>query len=386
MMMFSLALLDEVPFKDVYIHALVRDAKGQKMSKSKGNVMDPIDLIEKYGTDAVRFTLCAMAAQGRDIRLSDERLQGYRNFATKLWNATRYCEMNECTSAEEGFDPAKANYALNKWIINEVKDTAEQIDSMLEAYRFNEAANAIYGFVWGTFCDWYLEISKPVLQGGGEQADEVRKTTGWVLKQILTLLNPFMPYITEEIYATFFKKSEKDRLITTEWPSYPKNYADDAAKEELGWLQDIIGEIRSLRGDMNVPAGAQISVLLKDANKTTQERISVYNEVMCKMARLEKVELTDSIPAGAVQSIVGEATIILPIADIIDLDAERARLSKVIGKLDDDIKKIDKKLDNKKFVENAPEEVIAEQKSRKEEALTKREKLSNALKQLESAA
>ena len=389
MMMFSLYLMGDVPFKDVYIHALVRDAKGQKMSKSNGNVMDPIDLIEKYGTDAVRFTLCAMAAQGRDIRLSDERLQGYRHFATKLWNATRYCEMNDCLSAEaldEDFDPAGVTYAPNKWIVHEVKRVAEEIECTLDAYRFNESANVIYSFVWGMFCDWYLEISKPVLLADGEQADEIRKTTGWVLKQILSMLNPFMPFITEEIYSKFYKKGKEDRLITGAWPIYSDDYSDEAAKEELGWLQDVIGEIRSLRADMNVPAGAHIAVLVKDANKTTQERISVYSEVMCKMARLEKVTLSDDIPSGAVQTIIGEATVILPIADIIDLTAERARLSKVIGKLDADIKKIDIKLDNEKFVQNAPEEVIEKQRSRKEDALTKREKLASALKQLESAA
>ncbi len=386
MMMFSLYLMGEVPFKDVYIHALVRDAKGQKMSKSKGNVMDPIDLIEKYGTDAVRFTLCAMAAQGRDLRLSDDRLQGYRNFATKLWNATRYCEMNDCLVPSQDFDPSGVFYAPNKWLVHEVRSVAEEINHTLDTYRFNESANAIYGFVWGTFCDWYLEISKPVLLAGGQQAEEVRKTTGWALKQILTLLNPFMPYITEELYASFFKQNADDRLITTQWPSYPESYADDAAKEELGWLQDIIGEIRSVRADMNVPAGAEISVLVKDANDTTKKRIALYSEVICKMARLESINLTDVIPSGAVQTIIGEATIILPIADIIDLGAERSRLAKVIGKLDLDIKKIDAKLGNEQFVQNAPEEVIAEQKSRKEEALGKREKLAGALKQLESAA
>ncbi len=388
MMMFSLYLMKEVPFKDVYIHALVRDSKGKKMSKSKGNVMDPIDLIEKYGTDAVRFTLCAMAAQGRDLRLSDERLNGYRNFTTKLWNATRYCEMNDCLSAEaldESFDPTAVTYAPNKWIVHEVKRVAEEIEHTLDTYRFNESANVIYGFIWGTFCDWYLEISKPVLVANGEHADEIRKTTGWALKQILTLLNPIMPFITEEIYAQFFKKGDDDRLITGTWPSLSDDYSDEAAKEELGWLQDLIGEIRSVRADMNVPAGAQIAVLVKDANESTQKRIALYNEVLCKMARLESVELTKSIPAGAVQTIIGEATIILPIADIIDLDVERARLAKVIGKLDLDIKKIDAKLGNDKFVQNAPQEVIEEQHSRKEIALGKRDKLAGALKQLESA-
>lgn len=385
MMMFSLFLMKDVPFKEVYVHALVRDGKGQKMSKSKGNVMDPLDLIEKYGTDAVRFTLCAMAAQGRDLRLADERLQGYRNFATKLWNASRYCEMNECLSSDE-FDPATATYAPNQWIIHEVKAIKEEIEKTLEGYRFNESANAIYGFVWGGFCDWYLEISKPVLLAGGPQADEVRKTTNWALEQILKLLNPFMPYITEELYAALYKKGADDRLITSQWPEYTDSLDNEAAKGEVVWLQSVISEIRSVRADMNVPAKAEIAMLVKDAGEQMQTRIDMYKEVICKMARLSGIEFAQEAPAGAVQTIVDEATLVLPIADIIDLTAERARLAKVIGKLDVDIKKIDKKLGNEQFVQNAPDEVIAEQKSRKEIALSKREKLAGALKQLESAA
>ena len=383
MMMFSLYLMKDVPFKDVYIHALVRDAKGQKMSKSKGNVMDPIDLIEKYGTDAVRFTLCAMAAQGRDIRLADDRLQGYRNFATKLWNASRYCEMNECLS-HEGFDPANARYAPNQWIIGEVKSAVEEINQCLDSYRFNEAANAVYQFVWGTFCDWYLEITKPLLQDDNEAADEVRKTTSWTLNQILLMLNPFMPYITEELYAGFFKKDQEDRLITASWPELDESYANADALAEMTWLKDSIGEIRSVRADMNVPAGAEIELLIKDANDTTKARVEAHKQVITKMARLSDIKFIDDIPAGAVQTIVEEATFVLPIADIIDLDEERKRLTKVIDKLDKDIGKIDAKLGNEKFVQNAPEEVIEEQKERKAEALAKRDKLSKALKQLMS--
>lgn len=383
MMMFSLFFMKDVPFKDVYIHALVRDSKGQKMSKSKGNVMDPIELIEKYGTDAVRFTLCAMAAQGRDIRLADERLQGYRNFATKLWNASRYCEMNQCLNNETNFNPEEATYAANQWIIHEITSVKAELEQTIEGYRFNEAANTIYQFVWGTFCDWYLEISKPVLQQGGDVADEVRQTTNWILRQILALLNPFMPYITEELYQTFYRANEDDRLITSQWPEYSKALSFDTAKDEIDWLKAMIGEIRSVRADMNVPAKAEIQLQIKDANDVTKKRITNYSDVLCKMARLSNIQLTDSIPKGAVQTIIGEATLILPIADIIDLNAERDRLNKVINKLDQDIQKIDAKLNNQKFVQNAPEEVIEEQKSRKNIATEKRNKLSNALKQIQ---
>ncbi|MGH1455317.1 MAG: valine--tRNA ligase [Alphaproteobacteria bacterium] len=385
MMMFSLFFMDDVPFKDIYIHALVRDAKGQKMSKSKGNVMDPLDLIDKYGTDALRFTLVAMAAQGRDIRLAEERLEGYRNFATKLWNAARYCEMNDALS-HDGFDPEAVAYAPNQWVIHELVNAKSDIEKNIEGYRFNEAANSVYQFVWGTFCDWYLEISKPVLQDGGAAADEVRKTTSWVLEQILTILNPFMPYITEELYASISTRAEGERLITSAWPQYPDSLRDECAAKKMEWLQNIVTEIRSVRSDMNVPAGAKIDLLVKGACEMSVKGFADFDDVLCRMARLNKISHVNDIPKGAIQTVVGDLILILPIADIIDLDAERERLNKAIGKLDDDIKKVDAKLGNEKFVANAPEEVIAEQKSRKEVALVKREKLEAALKQLSGAA
>ncbi len=385
MMMFSLFFMDDVPFKDVYIHALVRDARGQKMSKSKGNVMDPLELIEKYGTDAVRFTLCAMAAQGRDIRLADERLQGYRNFITKIWNAAKYCEMNDCLSHKD-FDPASAKSAPNQWLIHEINIVKNEIERSLDNYRFNEAANAAYQFVWGTFCDWYLEISKPLLQDEADKIDtiEVRKTTSWALKQILTLLNPFIPYVTEEIYANFYKKDENDRLITAKWPKYENSLVYSDAKETMEWLKSVVGEIRSLRADMNVPAGAKIELLVKGASERTKKSFKEYEEVIKRMARLSSISHVDTPPKGALQTIVGESCLILPIADIIDLEAEKARLNKVIRKIDDEIKKIEAKLGNDKFVNNAPEEVVTQQKSRKAEALDKRNKLYSALEQLSS--
>ena len=385
MMMMGLYFMNEVPFRDVYIHALVRDAKGQKMSKSKGNVMDPLDLIDKFGADALRFTLTAMAAQGRDIKLSEERLEGYRNFATKLWNAARYCEMNNCLP-DGKFDPASATLTLNKWIIGETAAAKEAIDKALAEYRFNEAANAIYGFVWGTFCDWYLEFTKPLLQGGGEEAGEIRKTTGWVLDQILVMLNPFMPFITEELYAAIAKREKGERLLTSSWPEYDEKLKDDAAKDKIEWLKGMIGEIRSVRSDMNVPAGAKIRLLVKDACDKTKEGLQAYETILKQMARLSDIEIIDGeAPKGAVQTIVDQTTLILPIADIIDLDAERARLKKQLEKLESDISKIDQQLGNEKFVENAPEEIIEEKKALKEQASLRHEKLSQALRQLEAA-
>ncbi len=384
MMMMGIHFMDEVPFKTVYMHALVRDEKGQKMSKSKGNVMDPLDLTAKYGADALRFTLIAMAAQGRDIKLAESRLEGYRNFATKLWNAARYCEMNDALS-HEGFDPANLTFAPNQWVIHEVVKAKSEIESAIDNYRFNEAANAVYGFVWGTFCDWYLEFSKPILQEGGTAADEVRQTTAWALEQILKLLNPFMPYITEELYASISKREENERLLTSAWPEYEESLLNDNAAEKMKWLQSLITEIRSVRSDMNVPAGAKIKLLVKDSSKSEQKDFKAYEDVLCRMARLESVEHVVEAPKGSIQTVLGQTTLILPIADIIDLDAERARLDKAIGKIDDDIAKIDAKLGNKKFVQNAPEEIIAEQKERKELAQTKREKLQKAQDQLNEA-
>lgn len=384
MMMMGLHFMNEVPFRKVYIHALVRDAKGQKMSKSKGNVIDPLELTDKFGADALRFTLTAMAAQGRDIRLSEDRVEGYRNFATKLWNSARYCQMNNCLP-DPSFDPATATYMPNKWIINEVVNTADSIAKAVENYKFNEAAGAIYQFVWGSFCDWYLEFTKPILSEEKELAAEVRQTTGWVLDQILLLLNPFMPFVTEELYVAIAKRGAGDNLISAAWPEYPDTLRQPEAMAELGWLTRFISEIRSVRADMNVPAAAKIRLLVKDGSAMTQARLKAYDEILCRMARLEKVELADTAPKGSIQTVVDEATLILPIADIIDLDQERARLQKEIQRLEGDIKKIQQKLENEQFIANAPEEVVEEQRSRKQHAENIISKLSQALKQLEAA-
>lgn len=372
----------QVPFKKVYMHALVRDAKGQKMSKSRGNVMDPLELIDKFGADALRFTLTAMAAQGRDIKLSEDRVEGYRNFATKLWNASRYCEMNEC-KAPADFDPAAVEYTPNQWIVGEVIKAQAAIDKAMDEYRFNEAANAIYQFTWGTFCDWYLEFTKPVLQGESEHAEETKQTTGWVLEQILVLLNPYMPYITEELHESLVGKAEM--LIAGKWPDYSDIKSDEDAARKIDWLIRIISEIRSVRADMNVPAGAKVQLLVKDACEDTKEGFEAYDEILKRIARLEGIEMTDEAPKGSIQTVVDNTTLILPIADIIDLDAERERLKKQIAKLEDNIKKLSQKLDNKAFIENAPQEVVEEQRTRIAEDQSIVEKLSSALKQLEAA-
>ncbi len=378
MMMMGIHFMGEVPFKDVYIHALVRDSKGQKMSKSKGNVMDPLELTEQFGSDALRFTLTAMAAQGRDIQLSDDRIKGYRNFCTKIWNAARYAEMNGCTLNKD-FDPTSVQYTGNKWIISALKDAAEDLAKNIKSYRFNEAANTIYHFTWKTFCDWYLEFTKPLLQGDSpsKPTQELKETTAWVLDHILPLLNPIMPFITEEISGK--------TLTAASWPEYSDELSNEDAGKEMDWLIRVISEIRSVRADMNVPAGAKIDLLIKGANDTTKRNIERHTEIIQRMARIETIEHTSDTPKGAIQMVLDEATLMLPIADIIDLDQERERLTKEIGKLEADIKKIEAKLGNDKFVSNAPEDIIAEQHSRKEIAQSARDKLAVALKQLEVA-
>ena len=334
---------------------------------------------------ALRFTLTAMAAQGRDIKLAEERVDGYKKFATKLWNASRYCEMNNCKASDD-FNPATVTYTPNTWIIAALADCQASIDKAIESYRFNEAANAIYQFVWGTFCDWYLEFTKPLLQDGedNETSAEIRSTTGWVLDQIYVLLNPFMPFITEEL-SDAMTPNKGGLLLQAAWPDYSSLPAAGDASDKMEWLINVITEIRSVRADMNVPASAKIRLLVKDACEVSRGGLCDYDEIIKRMARIESIELTDKAPKGSIQTLVGSTTLILPIADIIDLDAERARLQKQISKLDDDIKKINAKLGNEKFVANAPEEIIEEQKSRLEEAETARAKFSAALEQLDAA-
>lgn len=385
MMMMGMHFMGDVPFKKVYIHALVRDKNGQKMSKSKGNVMDPLDLIEDYGADAVRFTLTAMAAQGRDVRLSTDRIAGYRNFATKLWNATRYCEMNDCLPQAD-FDPASVQNPVNKWIIHSITQCQEDIDKALEGYRFNDAANAAYQFVWGTFCDWYLEFTKPLLAGDDQALmDEVKGTTGWVLDQILILLNPFMPYITEELYGAIAKREEGQWLLNHAWPSYGDDLKSADAVHHINWVIKIISEIRSVRADMNVPAKAKVDLQVKDACDDTREGFDVYGDIIKTMARLSDIAFVQEAPKGAIQTLVDQTTLILPIADLIDLDQERDRLKKEISKLEDNIKKISQQLENQNFVANAPAEVIEEKKEIVEQDSSKKEKLNKALEQLQAA-
>ncbi|MDE1146430.1 MAG: valine--tRNA ligase [Azospirillaceae bacterium] len=385
MMMMGIHFMGDVPFRTIYIHALVRDEKGQKMSKSKGNVIDPLDLIDQYGCDALRFTLTAMAAQGRDIKLATSRVEGYRNFATKLWNAARYAQMNQVAPVA-GFAPTNLTQTVNRWIVGAVADCATQVTEALEGYRFNDAANGLYHFAWGSFCDWYLEFTKPILQGEDEAAKaETRAVTAWVLDQILHLLHPIMPFLTEELWEQLGDRQADagDGLITAVWPQYPAAYKDAGAQAEMDWVVRFISTIRTIRSEMNVPPSAQLPLLVKDAGDVTAARLTTHRDLILKLARLSDITTTAEAPAsGAVQAVVDDATLVLPLADFIDLDKEKARLAKEIQKLVGEIAKVDGKLGNPNFVDKAPPEVIEEQRERRAEAEGTRAKLAEALARL----
>ena len=387
MMMMGLHYMDEIPFHTVYIHALVRDEKGQKMSKSKGNILDPLDLIDKFGCDAMRLTLAAMAAQGRDIKLSEQRIEGYRNFITKLWNAARFCEINGCKPVA-GFDPATSDVQLNRWIVGEVAKTASVIDEAIETYKFNEAAGAIYRFTWGSFCDWYLELAKPILGGpDGPAKDETRATAAWALDQILILLHPIAPFVTEELWGHFGEGARAGQLIETPWPSYAADAVDADAEAEIGWVVRLITEIRSARAELNVPAGAKVTLLHDGASDVTVVRLAAHAEPIRRLARIETISPLDgALPEGAVQLVVDEASFVLPLADVIDVANEVARLHQHVSKLEGEIAGIDKKLGNAAFTSRAPVHVVEEQRERRAETEATRARIVAALGRLEKTA
>jgi len=386
MMMMGMHFMKREPFQEVYIHALVRDASGAKMSKSKGNTLDPLDLIDKFGADALRFTLAAMAAQGRDIKLNEQRIEGYRNFGTKLWNAARFAQMNECAVWDQ-YDPASPQQTVNKWIVGEAAKAVGELTRELEARRFNEAAGVMYRFVWNVFCDWYLEFIKPLLNGADEDAKlETRRTVGWTLDQILITLHPFMPFITEELWARTgeYGKKREAMLITQAWPKLPQTLIDAGAEAEIAWIIDLIAETRSTRSQLNVPAGAKIPLLLIGAAREVEVRLQRYQDLIDRMARLEYSTSAENAPKGSVTFVLQNATVALPLEGVVDLPAEAQRLKKEIVKLQADIAKMDQKLGNADFVSRAPEEVVDELKERREDAAAALAKLKAALTQIGS--
>lgn len=380
MMMMGLHFMDEVPFKDVYIHALVRDEKGQKMSKSKGNVLDPLDLIDQFGSDAVRFTMTSQAVQGRDVKLSTSRIEGYRNFVTKIWNASRYAEMNEC-KPDASFDPATVKLTVNRWVIGKTAEAVAKIEKSIENYRFNEAADAGYHFTWGTFCDWYLEFTKPILNGDDEAAKvETRATMAWTLDQILRMLHPIMPYVTEELWTQIAPRD--GMLMLSDWPTL-KGLESEDASAEMDWVVRLITAVRAVRSEMNVEPKAQLTLLLNGASAETLARLETHQGLIHRMARIEvSGPLEGDVEKGSVQVVLDEATLVLPMSGIIDVAAENARLEKEIGKLVSEITKYEKKLSNQGFLAKAPPAVVAEQTERLEALKSERAKVEEAVKKL----
>ncbi|WP_269716407.1 valine--tRNA ligase [Caulobacter sp. NIBR2454] len=386
MMMMGLHFTGEVPFKRVVINALVRDEKGQKMSKSKGNVIDPLEIIDDLGCDAMRFTLTAMSGQARDIKLSRQRIEGYRNFGTKLWNAARFAQMNECVRVE-GFDPADVTQTINKWIRGETAKTAAEVTKALEDASFDEAAGALYRFVWNVFCDWYLELAKPILNGDDQAAKtETRATAAWALDVCLKLLHPVMPFITEELWnkTAEFGHARDGMLITAKWPDLPLSFVDAAAEAEIGLVVAAVSEGRSVRAELNVPPSAKPPLLVLDASDAQRAAFQSNAAVIAQTLRVSGVKFETTAPEGAIPFVVEGATLALPVAEFIDLTAEKARLAKEIASHVSDIERTAKKLDNADFIARAKPEVVEENRERLAAAEAAKAKLEAALARLEA--
>lgn len=387
MMMMSLHFMKDEggqklePFHTVYVHALVRDKNGQKMSKSKGNVIDPLELIDEYGADALRFTLAIMAAQGRDVKLDPARIAGYRNFGTKLWNATRFAEMNG-VKRDADFAPEKAVLTINRWILTELSATVQDVTAALETQRFNEAAASLYRFVWNQVCDWYLELLKPVFASEDEEAKrEAQTCAAYVLEQAYRLLHPFMPFMTEELWA---QAGDREGLLChADWPA--PEFSDPAAAEEINWLVDLVSGLRSARAEMNVPPSAVAPLIVVGANSLSRERLQRNDAAIRRLARVESIDLADVAPKGSAQIVVGEATACLPLGKLIDLSAERARIEKAIGKAQNEMDRVTKKLANEKFVANADPEVVAAERERFAELEVQMGNLKTALLRVSEA-
>jgi len=390
MMMQGLHFMGEVPFERVFFNALVRDAEGKKMSKTKGNVMDPLELVDDYGADALRFTLTAMSGHQRDIKLSRQRIEGYRNFGTKLWNAARFCQMNGCVRAE-GFDPARVQGVLYRWIVGETAKTSRAVTRALEDCAFDDAASALYRFIWNVFCDWYVELAKPILNGEDAAAKaEVQATAAWTLDVILKLLHPVTPFITEELWGqTAGVGAPRDHqgfLMTAPWPDLSDSLVDPAAQAEIDLVVAAVSEGRSVRSELNVPPSARPPLLVIEADEAQRKVLLANAPVIAQTLRVSEVRVEAAAPEGAIPYVVEGATLALPVAEFIDLAAERARLTKEIAGLAQDIERTAKKLANPDFVARAPEEVVEENRERLAEAEAAKAKLESALSRLQAVA
>ena len=383
MMMMQLAVVNAVPFNTIYLHGLVRDAKGKKMSKSTGNVVDPLQIIDEFGADALRFTNAAMASLGGVLKLDMQRIAGYRNFGTKLWNACSFAEYNEAFQHRSDVIP-KPTLALNKWIIGEVGQVRVTVDAALDGYRFNDAASALYAFVWGSVCDRYLELSKPILKGNHSSGDagklETQTTLAWVLEQSMTLLHPIMPFITEELWGITGPRDTM--LVHQDWPSYGLELIDEAATDEINWAIALIDAIRSARAEMNVPAGAKVPLVQIQNDAAGSKALAANMAQIQQMARITEVTIAAKMPKGAITVSAPHATFGLPLADIIDAEAEKARLEKNMGKLAKELGGLRGRLNNPKFAASAPPEVLAETQANLSAREEEEQKLTEALARL----
>lgn len=387
MMMMGLHFTGDIPFKTVYINALVRDEKGQKMSKSKGNVVDPLILLNTYGADALRFTLASLAAPGRDVKFSQSQVEGYRNFATKLWNAARFAEMNGCAFNPE-FTPTNLQVPLNQWIAQQIATLSHDVKEAIENYKFNEAAHHLYHFIWGTFCDWYLEFCKSKFISEGNEKAETQQTVAWVLDHLLRFLHPFMPYITEVLWKNLHPAA--GLLMGAEWPE-EDHLAYTEASQDMDWLIKVISEIRSVRAEMNVPPATHLNISFYDAGPTTHRRIRIHEDLLLKLARLQDIKVfSESLTAidarGATQVVIEEATLLIPLIGAIDVEGEKVRLQKELKKFGEEIVGIEKKLANQDFLARAPQDIVETQQQRLDAARLATVKLEQALERLSSVA
>ncbi|PXW73802.1 valyl-tRNA synthetase [Blastomonas natatoria] len=381
MAMMGTHFMGQAPWKRLYLHGLVRAADGAKMSKSKGNTVDPLGLIDSYGADALRFFMAAMESQGRDIKMDERRVEGYRNFATKLWNAARFCQANGIGASSSVSAPA-ATLAVNRWIIGEVVETVAALDKALGDLRFDAAANAIYHFVWDQFCDWYLELIKPVLSAEGDagEAAETRAVAGWVLDQILVMLHPFMPFITEELWHALGERSGD--LIVAQWPA-PQAEVDAGAKAETEWRIDLVGSIRSAKNELGIAPGTRLKAYVQDANDQTKAWVNGFWTGAQRLARIDFAPLDGAAPEGAnLQIVVNEATFVLPLEGIIDIAAEKARLTKALEAVSKEAKSLEGRLSNPAFVEKAKPEAVEKARADHAEKSAEAERLAAALARL----
>jgi valyl-tRNA synthetase len=372
MAMQGIHFMKEVPWRTLYLHGLVRAADGSKMSKSKGNTVDPLGLIDQYGADALRFFMAAMESQGRDIKMDEKRVEGYRNFATKLWNAARFAQANGI-GASTSLEAPKAELAVNRWIIGEVVETVAKLDKAFEELRFDGMADAIYHFAWGSFCDWYLELIK------GQIDDETKAVAGWVLDQILVMLHPFMPFITEELWHAMGPRNCD--LIHARWPA-PAADVDAEAVAEINWLIRLVGEVRTAKNELGIAPGARLNAFVRDASAKTMERLSSQTASVARLARLDSVSTEAAPEGGALQIVVDEATFVVPLEGVIDLAAERARITKAIEAVTKEVKSLESRLNNPAFAEKAKPEAVAKARADHAEKAAEAGKLAAALARL----